>query len=595
MATRTPSARALGVAAFKRWLVSGALSEANAVRHASPASGARSNPPSVGSADQASPFASMLDQTSDTSSPPASAWPASPQPPNQKLAGRPQDGQAAQPAAREPAPPPQQSPSDRPAHENQTGSVSSKGPQGTGVGDPALALAKKAAKNSTDANGGAIVTNRATDATGGNNAVDATEGGSTTAAVTDVHDDKPAKSDAGTSDAAQAATPLVDPSANQPVSAQPVAVPVNAPLLPAAPTGTGNAGGSDGSSGQDDAAIAALGDAVKSDPLRGKAAGTASATSGGAGSDSVAGAGAKPGSRTADAGASTPSLTPQAAQKELNSLTGAGQPNGADGTQSRNGVAATETAANHARQQATDNLQTTETASSLKVDPNSDSKPDPAGPTTVIEDIVRQALDTPTRHLEAPDDDTASSGASGADSAQAGNAQQSPDGSLAPPILTTAAAPPAAPSTTPTPAAIPIAGLAVEIASHAQAGNNRFEIRLDPPELGRIDVRLSVDRDGKVTSRLVVDRPETLDMLQRDAPQLERSLQQAGLKTADNALQFSLRDQGGFGSQNPYSNSGSPTAAARVVMPDRELPPVDAAVSGYGRTTGSSTGIDIRV
>ncbi len=84
-------------------------------------------------------------------------------------------------------------------------------------------------------------------------------------------------------------------------------------------------------------------------------------------------------------------------------------------------------------------------------------------------------------------------------------------------------------------------------------------------------------------------------MLQRDAPQLERSLQQAGLKTADNALQFSLRDQGGFGSQNPYSNSGSPTAAARVVMPDRELPPVDAAVSGYGRTTGSSTGIDIRV
>ena len=395
MATRTPSARALGVAAFKRWLVSGALSEANAVRHASVASGARSNPPSVGSADQASPFASMLDQTSDTSSPPASAWPASPQPPNQKLAGRPQDGQAAQPAAREPAPPPQQSPSDRPAHENQTGSVSSKGPQGTGIGDPALALAKKAAKNSTDANGGAIVTNRATDATGGNNAVDATEGGSTTAAVTDVHDDKPAKSDAGTSDAAQAATPLVDPSANQPVSAQPVAVPVNAPLLPAAPTGTGNAGGSDGSSGQDDAAIAALGDAVKSDPLRGKAAGTASATSGGAGSDSVAGAGAKPGSRTADAGASTPSLTPQAAQKELNLLTGAGQPNGADGTQSRNGVAATETAANHARQQATDNLQTTGTASSLKVDPNSDSKPDPAGPTTVIEDIVRQALDTP--------------------------------------------------------------------------------------------------------------------------------------------------------------------------------------------------------
>jgi len=61
------------------------------------------------------------------------------------------------------------------------------------------------------------------------------------------------------------------------------------------------------------------------------------------------------------------------------------------------------------------------------------------------------------------------------------------------------------------------------------------------------NVRLEVDRDGKVTSRLVVDRPETLNILRQDAPALERSLQQAGLKTADDALQFSLRDQGGFG------------------------------------------------
>jgi flagellar hook-length control protein FliK len=36
------------------------------------------------------------------------------------------------------------------------------------------------------------------------------------------------------------------------------------------------------------------------------------------------------------------------------------------------------------------------------------------------------------------------------------------------------------------PAAIPMAGLAIEIAGKAFAGKNRFEIRLDPPELGRI-------------------------------------------------------------------------------------------------------------
>jgi flagellar hook-length control protein FliK len=143
--------------------------------------------------------------------------------------------------------------------------------------------------------------------------------------------------------------------------------------------------------------------------------------------------------------------------------------------------------------------------------------------------------------------------------------------------------------------AIPISGLAVEIAAHARAGKNRFDIRLDPPELGRIDVRLDVDRDGKVTSHLVVDRPETLDMLRRDAPQLERSLQNAGLKTADSALQFSLRDQGGFGGQNPNPNYGSPSDAARVIIPDRNLPPVETTAAAYGRVVGARAGIDIRV
>ncbi len=90
--------------------------------------------------------------------------------------------------------------------------------------------------------------------------------------------------------------------------------------------------------------------------------------------------------------------------------------------------------------------------------------------------------------------------------------------------------------------AVPIAGLAVEIVARAQDGAKRFEIRLDPPELGRIDVRLDVDQAGKVTSRLMVERAETLDLLRRDAPQLERALQHAGLNT-EGGLEFSLRDQ----------------------------------------------------
>ena len=106
----------------------------------------------------------------------------------------------------------------------------------------------------------------------------------------------------------------------------------------------------------------------------------------------------------------------------------------------------------------------------------------------------------------------------------------------------------------------------------ALAGKNHFEIRLDPPELGRIEVRIDVDRDGHVTSRLIADRSDTLDLLRRDATGLERALQDAGLKTADNGLQFSLRDQT-MGRQQ--SNMPAPPIA-QIVVNDSSLSINDA-------------------
>jgi hypothetical protein len=138
--------------------------------------------------------------------------------------------------------------------------------------------------------------------------------------------------------------------------------------------------------------------------------------------------------------------------------------------------------------------------------------------------------------------------------------------------------------------AIPVAGLAVEIAAHAQNGKNHFEIRLDPPELGRIDVRLDIDSDGQVTSHLRVERAETLDLLRRDAPSLERALQQAGLKTSDSGLQFSLRDQ----SFSQREQGRDMPAMARIVVPDDKLAPVETQ-RHYGRLASLGSGVDIRV
>lgn len=141
-------------------------------------------------------------------------------------------------------------------------------------------------------------------------------------------------------------------------------------------------------------------------------------------------------------------------------------------------------------------------------------------------------------------------------------------------------------------AAVPLNGVALQIAVTAQSGRSRFEIRLDPAELGRIDVRIDVDRHGQMTSHLTVEKPETLAMLRQDAPQLQRALDQAGFRTGDNGLQFSLRDQGSSGQS---SGQEAFRHAQRLIISDDDGVPASLAGRSYGRLSGSGSGVDISV
>ena len=146
----------------------------------------------------------------------------------------------------------------------------------------------------------------------------------------------------------------------------------------------------------------------------------------------------------------------------------------------------------------------------------------------------------------------------------------------------------AAPS--PAPPNVPLAGVAVEIAGRALSGKNHFEIRLDPPELGRIEVHLDVGRDGHITTHMVADRSDTLALLQRDASGLQRALQDAGFKTADNGLQFSLRDQTAGQQQQQQTNTGAPRSGD-----DDKLAPIGIQPAALARYISRAGGIDIRV
>lgn len=89
----------------------------------------------------------------------------------------------------------------------------------------------------------------------------------------------------------------------------------------------------------------------------------------------------------------------------------------------------------------------------------------------------------------------------------------------------------------------PTQAIAVQIAQKAQNGIKQFDIRLNPPELGRVDVRLEFGKDGQISTHLIVERPETLDMLSKDARQLTKALSEAGVNVENDGLSFSLKDQ----------------------------------------------------
>ena len=133
----------------------------------------------------------------------------------------------------------------------------------------------------------------------------------------------------------------------------------------------------------------------------------------------------------------------------------------------------------------------------------------------------------------------------------------------------------------------PGAQIAIQISRAISAQTQRFSIKLDPPELGRIDVRLHFARDGAVRASVAVERPDTLDLLQKDVQSLERALRDAGTDPNKLSLNFSLQGENG-GEQTAQDENNAQSGADDKTAgddketddrgPDRFRPRADALV-----------------
>lgn len=143
----------------------------------------------------------------------------------------------------------------------------------------------------------------------------------------------------------------------------------------------------------------------------------------------------------------------------------------------------------------------------------------------------------------------------------------------------------------------PVMTVEDQVSFHIKAmavdGQRQITVHLEPAELGHVEIRLDVAADGKTHVAVIADNKDTLSMLQRDARALERSLQDAGVKTDAGSLNFSLRgeqqNQQNAQQQQPQKYYSNP-----LLEDDPDMQSVIMPLPGTQRMVAVS-GLDIKV
>ncbi len=87
----------------------------------------------------------------------------------------------------------------------------------------------------------------------------------------------------------------------------------------------------------------------------------------------------------------------------------------------------------------------------------------------------------------------------------------------------------------------PAAQVSLQILANVRHGDNIINIQLEPRELGKVDIVMELKADGKTDIFIRADNKDTLELLRADSSILEKSLNDAGIKTESGAINFNLK------------------------------------------------------
>lgn len=108
--------------------------------------------------------------------------------------------------------------------------------------------------------------------------------------------------------------------------------------------------------------------------------------------------------------------------------------------------------------------------------------------------------------------------------------------------------------------------LTVAIVRQAADGLDRVKVQLQPEELGAIEIALELGEDGRARAAFLADRPETVDLLRREAADLERALRQVGVEVGTGGMSFASRDPNGGRDREPGAPPPPPSHPERATI-----------------------------
>jgi hypothetical protein len=120
---------------------------------------------------------------------------------------------------------------------------------------------------------------------------------------------------------------------------------------------------------------------------------------------------------------------------------------------------------------------------------------------------------------------------------------------------------------------------------HAPDGAQRLTVRLDPPELGRVQIKIDRPPEAPARVEITVEKQETLTLLLRDQPQLQRALDQAGVPAEGRNVTFHVAAPEPSGRGEPGTPSVAGTATGGLAGDGSH-----GTARQHGRSTGRQRG-----